>query len=323
MQDSLQVKTKNILRALHLVPLKPEGNTPIPPVEVRSLFLLPSSSQPVIHIVPAAPKEIVEEKKKSPFTFDQPTSISSYLNGLTVTEPISSSKSLYHDYSDKLLRNFVSTWTKTATNRHPLHNNSGNSASSGFNSSRKGGDSNKGSALPNSMQFISAVVPLLYFIFNQPITENGVDFKKVITSDFPSTKGMIQQIEVILRKKIKDNIEIERVFSKSHSMGLLKKCTDAYLQDSPPFYTEQYHTWKKNNVMRMYRSLARGPCMEEYATRLERECDQVWKQGRQSCEHVSLTGRACRLKVRLIKELDGMDLSDSSSLILKIAWTRE
>lgn len=49
--------------------------------------------------------------------------------------------------------------------------------------------------------------------------------------------------------------------------------------------------------MRMYRSLARGPCVEDFASRLERECDSVWKQGRQSCECISLTGKACRLKV--------------------------
>lgn len=53
----------------------------------------------------------------------------------------------------------------------------------------------------------------------------------------------------------------------------------------------------------MYRSLARGPCMEEYAARLERECDNVWKGGRQSCEHISLTGKACRLKIGHEKEI--------------------
>lgn len=55
--------------------------------------------------------------------------------------------------------------------------------------------------------------------------------------------------------------------------------------------------------MRMYHSLARGPCMEEYAARLERECDNVWKGGRQSCEHISLTGKACRLKIGHEKEM--------------------
>jgi hypothetical protein len=54
--------------------------------------------------------------------------------------------------------------------------------------------------------------------------------------------------------------------------------------------------------MRMYRSLARGPCVEEYAARLERECDSIWKQGRQSCECISLTGKACRLKVKKKKK---------------------
>lgn len=288
MQDTLQVKTKNIFRALHLIPVKPEGNTPNLPVEVKWLFLLPSSSQPIIHIVPTPPKETIVEKTKSPFSFAPPTSLSSYLDGLTVAE--STTASLYNEYSEKLLRNFVTIWTKTALTRHPLHSNNFN---------RKGNDPPKPSPLPNPIQFISAVVPLLSFIFNRPITEDGVDFKKVITVNHPSTRGMIQQIEVILRKKIKDNIEIEKVFSKSHSMNLMEKCKEAYLQDSPPFYTEQYHTWKRNNVMRMYRSLARGPCMEEYAVRLERECDSVWKQGRQSCEHVSLTGKACRLKVPL------------------------
>ncbi|KAI7892705.1 uncharacterized protein EV154DRAFT_537337 [Mucor mucedo] len=292
MQDVLQVKTKNIFRALHLIPVKPEGNTPNLPVEVKWLFLLPSSSQPIIHIVPAPPKEFIEEKTKSPFSFDPPPSISSYLSSLSATE--NPSTSLYNEYSDKLLRNFVTIWTKTALTRHPLHNNNFNN--------RKGNEPPKPSPLPNAIQFISAVVPLLSFIFNQPITEGGIDFKKVITTSHPSTRGMIQQIEVILRKKIKDNIEIEKVFSKSHSMNLMDKCKEAYLQDSPPFYTEQYHTWKRNNVMRMYRSLARGPCMEEYAVRLERECDLIWKQGRQSCEQVSLTGKACRLKIGHEKE---------------------
>ncbi|CAO3639163.1 unnamed protein product [Mucor hiemalis] len=277
MQERLQVKTKNIFRALHLIPLTAEGNAPNPPVEVRSLFLLPSGSQPIIHIVPT---ESIKEAKKPTFTFGAPVSLSNYLQSAKPAE------SPQGEYGNKLLRNFVSIWMKNAVHRHPLHSGSNN---------RKG--DYKSVPLPTGMQLVSAIVPLISFIFNQTITEDGVDFRKVIAQNFPSTKGMIQQIDVILRKKIKDNIEIERVFSKNHSMNLMEKCSEAYLQDSPPYYTKQYHTWKKNNVMRMYGSLARGPCMEEYAARLERECDTIWKQGRQSCEHVSLTGKACRLKV--------------------------
>lgn len=285
MQERLQVKTKNIFRALHLIPLTAEGNAPNPPVEVRYLFLLPSGSQPIIHIVPTCSNESALETKKPAFTFGAPMSLSDYLqNNKKATESPSG------EYGNKLLRNFVSIWMKNAVHRHPLHSN----LSTGSNNRK--GDS-KSVPLPNGMQFISAIVPLISFIFGQTITEDGVDFRKVMAQDFPSTKGMVQQIDVILRKKIKDNVEIERVFSKNHSMNLMEKCSEAYLQDSPPFYTKQYHTWKKNNVMRMYQNLARGPCMEEYAARLERECDNIWKQGRQSCEHVSLTGKACRLKV--------------------------
>lgn len=290
MQERLQVKTKNIFRALHLIPLTAaEGNAPNPPVEVRSLFLLPSGSQPIIHIVPTSPpQESVTETKKPAFTFGAPVSLSDYLQSSSNSKPAESPSG---EYGNKLLRNFVSIWMKNAVHRHPLHSN----LSTGSNTRK--GDS-KSVPLPNGMQLTSAIVPLISFLFGQIITEDGVDFRKVMAQDFPSTKGMIQQIDVILRKKIKDNVEIERVFSKNHSMNLMEKCSEAYLQDSPPFYTKQYHTWKKNNVMRMYQNLARGPCKEEYAARLERECDNVWKQGRQSCEHVSLTGKACRLKVK-------------------------
>ncbi|KAK4516767.1 uncharacterized protein ATC70_011745 [Mucor velutinosus] len=297
MQESLQSRMKNIFRALHLIPLKPEGNSSHPPVEVRSLFILPSTAQPVIHIIPAAASPA---DSKAEFSFDEPLSLTSYLSSKEAS-------STHLDYSDRLLKHFVNMWIKTAVSRHPLHNN--------FNNRKT--DTPKVAPLPTGLQCISAMVPLMSFIFNQQITQEGVEFKKVISAQFPSTKGMIQQIEVILRKKIRDNIEIERVFSKSHSMDVMQKCNEAYLQDSPPFYTEKYHTWKKTTVMRMYRSLARGPCREEYAARLERECDTIWKGGRQSCEHMSLTGRACRLKMGHEKEvMTAKQLRDERAVIV-------
>ncbi|KAI7908129.1 uncharacterized protein BX663DRAFT_493073 [Cokeromyces recurvatus] len=302
MQDALQTKVKNMFRALHLMPSRPEGSTHHLPVEVRSLFLLPSGSQPVIHIIPAPTKEINESMESDLllFNFDKPPSLASSIQDLLSTSETNlPSVTLYHEYSDKLLKNFVTIWTKTAIYRHPLHHHHHHHTNMGRKLASQNDDNFKATStpLPTPMQFASAVVPLLSFLFNKPITENGVDFKKIITTQFPSTKGMIQQIEVILRKKIKDNIEIERVFSKSHCMEIMQKCNEVYLQDSPPYYAEKYHEWKKNNVIRMYYSLARGPCKEEYAVRLQRDCDAVWKGGRQSCEHVSLTGKTCRLKI--------------------------
>ncbi|KAL9546355.1 hypothetical protein MBANPS3_006709 [Mucor bainieri] len=302
MQDTLQSRMKNVFRALHLIPLKPEGNSSHPPVEVRSLFIVPSTAQPVIHIIPAAASASASaaSENMAAFSFDEPPSLASYM--ASSQEPAST----HLDYSDRLLKHFVNTWIKTAISRHPLHNNFNNRKS----------DTPKVAPLPTGLQLASAMVPVMSFIFSQQITEEGVEFKKAISAQFPGTKGMVQQIEVILRKKIRDNIEIERVFSKSHSIDVMQKCNEAYLQDSPPYYTEKYHTWKKTTVMRMYRSLARGPCMEEYAARLERECDAVWKGGRQSCEHTSLTGRACRLKIGHEKEvISAKQLRDGRTVV--------
>ncbi|ORE21948.1 hypothetical protein BCV71DRAFT_273060 [Rhizopus microsporus] len=274
MQEALQQRIKNIFRATHLIPSRQEpGNSSHAPVDVKSLFLLPSTSQPIIHIIPSIPKPSVETE----YTLDEPLPISSYLEQLSVSEP----GNLNDEYGDKLLRNFVTIWTKTAVNRHPLH--------------RKMNDV-KYVPLPTPIQFASSVVPLLHFLFNQPMRENNENFRDIIIAHYSSTKGMIQQIEVILRKKIKDNIEIERVFSKNYCYNVMQHCQEAYLQDSPPFYPEKYHAWKRDHALRLYASLARGPCKEEYASRLERECDLVWKENRQSCEHLSLTGRSCRLK---------------------------
>ncbi|KAI8985400.1 hypothetical protein BDB01DRAFT_842883 [Pilobolus umbonatus] len=282
-QETVQSKIRHLFQALHLVPHKNDSSNNTP-VEVKSLFVFPSTSQPAVHIVPAAPKEVQKKLEYS----STPPSLSDYLKQSSQPEP--QSNVLYQEYGDKLLRNYVTIWTNTAVSRHPLHTNY----------TRKGAD--KYVPLPTPIQIISAMVPLLAFIFNRKFRENGNEFRKLIGHQYPSTKGMMQQIEVILRKKIKDYVEIEKVFSRNHSMNIMQKCNDAYLQDSPPFYTQQYHTWKLNNVMRLYRSLARGPCMEEYAVRLERECEAIWKQGRQSCESLSLTGRSCRLKIGHEKE---------------------
>lgn len=233
----MQKKIRMTLQALQLVPVKPEGNSAHLPIEVRSLFLLPSTSQPIIHVIPAASKTMHKTHTKE-YVVGQSVSLSSYLQKVNTEDPPETC--LYHECGNKLLKNFVTIWVKAAINRHPMHSN--------YNSGRKG-DISKPAPLPSAMQFISAVVPLLAFLFNKPITENGADFKKIITSEYPSTKGMIQQIDVILRKKIRDSIEVERVFSKSHSMDVLQKCVDTYLQDSPPYYTQQYHKWKVQNKL--------------------------------------------------------------------------
>jgi len=44
---------------------------------------------------------------------------------------------------------------------------------------------------------------------------------------------------------------------------------------------------------RAFAMQARGPACDRYLEQLEQECEQVWKNGRQMCEELSLTGNHC------------------------------
>ncbi|KAI9468670.1 hypothetical protein BDB00DRAFT_863586 [Zychaea mexicana] len=329
MQEVIQARIKNIFRAFNFVPSADNGISR-DPIEVRSLFTLPTTSQPFVHIIPANPfatTSTFSDEVKSASTyansFDKLTSISAWLkengdddeddyiavsaksNQIDVVSATARRKdtpkqpieSVFDDCGNKLLRNFVNHWTRAATTRHPMHLQIASSSGP-----RKGNNDSKhhasSSPLPTGLQFASALVLLkkLLFFSRDDGEENEHDFRKDVIAQSPGAKGMIQQIEVVLRKKIRDTIEIERVFSRSHSLDIMRKCIEAYLQESPPCYTKHYHLWKRDSVLRLYSSLARGPCAAEFGARLERECDLIWKQGRQSCERVSLTGKVCRLK---------------------------
>ncbi|KAF7727830.1 hypothetical protein EC973_006943 [Apophysomyces ossiformis] len=300
LQEALQVKLKHIFRAVHLIPLSSEGNAGHAPPEVRtnfsrSLFTIPTGPQPFIHIVPAtafATTSSMNDIKNFPmsYTFEEPISLSSWLSRLSDSrnepKPRQSSKqnqlsSILDDYGDRLLRNFVAHWVKAATSK-----------------SRKGNDPKQPDVpLPTAIQFFSAVVPLKALLYGIEVKDGEDNFKKAVIGQSPGAKGMIQQIDVVLRKKIKDTVEIERVFSRTNSLDIMRKCIETYLQESPPYYTQKYHLWKREKVMHLYKSLSRGPCAAEYGLRLEKECNLIWTQGRQACEHISLTGKECRLKL--------------------------
>ncbi|KAI9257912.1 hypothetical protein BY458DRAFT_518492 [Sporodiniella umbellata] len=276
-QEYLQTRLKGIFRALHLTPASQDyGGSSSASVDVKSLFLLPSTTQPILHIIPLDTTEICKENI---YHHHDPPSLTDLLNQIKVD---SVSSTLPQEYRGGLLKSFVNGWSKNATTRHPLH--------------KKINDA-KSIPLPLPIHFATAAVPLLHFLFNQRMEENGSNFREILASQYPSTKGMIQQIEVILRKKIKENIEIERVFSKNHCHNVMQSCNEFYLQDSPTYYPEKYHRWKRDSALQQYNALARGVCKDDYADILERECDSVWKKDRQSCECHSLTDRCCRLKI--------------------------
>lgn len=158
------------------------------------------------------------------FTFDDPPSLSSWLRNHgeqnstrqdfkrkeTFAQPM---ESLIDDCGDKLLRNFVAHWIRAATTRHPLHVQM--LALSG----RKASDSKPVNVpLPTGIQFASSLIPLKDLIIGMRKEDDDDDaiqgFRKDVIAQSPGAKGMIQQIQVILRKKIRDTLDIERVFSR-------------------------------------------------------------------------------------------------------------
>ena len=48
-----------------------------------------------------------------------------------------------------------------------------------------------------------------------------------------------------------------------------------------------------SQARRVFLQHARGPACDKYLDQLEAECSKIWKNGRQLCEVVSLTGKHC------------------------------
>lgn len=120
---------------------------------------------------------------------------------------------ILQDHRYKLLNQFVNHWIKTAQSRNPMHIQV--LASSSMHK-RNPDIKQTHVPLPTSLQFFSALVPLISLVYGIRFSEGNIDdfIRRAIMEDNKSTKGMVQQIEVILKKKIKNALEIEKVFSR-------------------------------------------------------------------------------------------------------------
>ncbi|CAO3620017.1 unnamed protein product [Cunninghamella blakesleeana] len=339
LHESLQVKLKTIFHSVRLIPSSNDNNSSNSnqyqqQIEFKSLFCLPTNQQHpyFIHAIPSIPPSIesailAKSKKPPPNQINiekkDSNDMSSLLNEIQQWMNNNDSATLFNekkdesssftpsnskeitnkhqvglilqDYRHKLLNQFVNHWIKTAQSRNPMHVQVLASSIHKRNPDIK----HTNVPLPTSLQFFSALVPLISLIYGIRFGEGNIEdfIRKAIMVDNKSTKGMVQQIEVILKKKVKNALEIEKVFSRSHSIDVMQKCLDVYQQDLPPYYTQQYHINKRENILRLYKTLSRGPLAIDFGLKLERECDFIWKQGRQSCEAISLTRKVCRLKL--------------------------
>lgn len=88
-------------------------------------------------------------------------------------------------------------------------------------------------------------------------------------------------------------IDIDGRFSEGRCGKVLPIASAAYQENLPPHYTLDYHKSKLGQALRVFTLHARGPAFEQYATQLREECERIWKNGRQLCEVISLTGNHC------------------------------
>nr|CAD7597733.1 unnamed protein product [Timema genevievae] len=103
------------------------------------------------------------------------------------------------------------------------------------------------------------------------------------------TEGKLKQGLTTLRNLLDTDIK----FSEGRCGKVLPLATASYQENLPSHYTRDYHERKLAHAVSVFAVHARGPLFEQYVTQLERECDRHWKNGRQMCEVLSLTGNPC------------------------------
>lgn len=88
-------------------------------------------------------------------------------------------------------------------------------------------------------------------------------------------------------------MEVEQRFSESRCAKILPIATGTYHEGLPSHYVRSVHEAKLAQALQVFLHNARGPAAHKYALQLREECEKYWTNGRQLCEHISLTGQHC------------------------------
>lgn len=171
-----------------------------------------ASTQSFVFIIPSSENLKNHPKASHNDPFLQPPSLDSFIELLNSSSDGKQSKanqeeSLLADYNGKLLRNFVSNALKTAVHaagRPATHVNA--AASSGSKRPYK-------TELPSAIQVFSALIIGMDILIDQLYDE---DLRRAMIADSPGAKGIIQQIEAALRKRIDLVLDVDNVYSKRY-----------------------------------------------------------------------------------------------------------
>jgi hypothetical protein len=176
-----------------------------------------ASTQSFVFIIPSSDNLESHTNDVSTNPFQPPPSLESFIESFNSSFDGKQSKatqeeSLLSDYNGKLLRNFVSNALKTAVHaagRPATHINA--AVSSGSKRPYK-------TELPSAVQVFSALVIGMNTLLEKVHDE---EIRRSMITDSPGAKGIIQQIEAALRKRIDLVLDVDNVYSKRYCIRFL------------------------------------------------------------------------------------------------------
>ncbi|KFD68919.1 hypothetical protein M514_08277, partial [Trichuris suis] len=92
-------------------------------------------------------------------------------------------------------------------------------------------------------------------------------------------------------------LDIDTALSKKLCSYALSLAEEIYLKELPPFYLRVEHESRLLQATQFLSYEARGCLVEEALAKLKSSCEEVWRNGRQQCEAVSMCGNPCSLQL--------------------------
>jgi len=152
------------------------------------------------------------------------------------------------------------------------------------------------------------------------------NMKSTIITNLPqmlvlhTTSSINEQKLINLKSKLLQHIsqirpyaDIDVRFSMNRCKKSLPAALNIYQEGLPQHYTRKQHDSRLDKARHAYSLSARGPMFKKYLKQLENDCLTIWKQGRQLCESISLTGNPC------VNEMHDVALKTHNSNVITIA----
>jgi hypothetical protein len=150
-------------------------------------------------------------------------------NSGTRNQKKSHEENLIAEYNGKLLRNFVSNALKSAVHaagRSPAAINAAANLTPKRNSKTE---------LPTAMQVFSALAIGRNVLIEQ---FNEEEFRTSMVTDSPGAKGIIQQVEAALRKRIDLLMDVDNLYSKRYELSIFQSHTSLSFNVVVTIYTQ-------------------------------------------------------------------------------------